>query len=138
MATSKIVTVPLENTPGTLAEVTRILAKEKINIEAVESDSIGEIGFVRLVTNNPDRTQKILRSAGYPVTTSELVEITLANKPGELARVCKSLADSNINIEGLWGSAGTSGGTGRVVIRVGDPIRARDLLRTFTTQTISR
>jgi len=41
MANPQIVTVPLPNTPGTLSAVAKILANEKINLDAIECTTVG-------------------------------------------------------------------------------------------------
>lgn len=132
-------TVQLENRPGTLAEAARILAKENVNIEAVENETCGDFGFARFFTDNPDKAEKALRKKGYFVTTTELVEAILPNRPGELARVCEALAKAGVNIDGCIGGA-TGTGNGRVTFRVNDPVTARRVIQEAVGKvaTISR
>lgn len=126
---TRTVTIPLENKPGTLASICNTLAKEKINIEAFCSEGIGEVGFVRLLTDDPEKCAAVLKRQGLPVTTTETFEITVTNKPGELARVCEELGRSNVNIESAFGTAPEGESEGRIVFRVNNPEAAR---RVFT------
>jgi len=134
---TKIVTIPIENTPGTLAEATRVLADENVNIVAIETTSFGEIGLARIVTDKPEAAERALRTKGYTVTTSELVEAELQNKPGELAKLCEKLGEADINIEGLWAGPVT-GNTGRIVIRVNDAAAARRVVQSASPKVVSR
>jgi hypothetical protein len=137
MATStKIVTIPLENTPGKLAEATRALADENVNILAIETTSVGEFGLARFVTEKPDVAQRTLESKGFPVTVGEFLEAELPNRPGELAKLCESLAKSNVNIEGLWAGPAT-GTSGRILLRVDDANAARRVVQSFAPKTLT-
>lgn len=135
--TTKVLTIPLENTPGTLGEAARILANEKVNVVAVESTSLGDFGYARFVTDQPEKAEKALRTRGYPVSTGEFIETEVPNRPGELARICEALGKADVNIEGLWGGPATKD-TGRILLRVNDPVKARTILQATTPQTVSR
>lgn len=138
MQTTRCVTVPLENKPGTLARVARLVADAKINIEAIDSEVLGEWGYVRVYTTDPDKTTQALKKGGFTPTTTELLEIVLPNKPGELARVTEALAKANVNIESCFGSAGNSPTEGRIYLKVNDVARARTVLESATGITATR
>lgn len=131
---TRCVTVAVENKPGALANICNLLAKENVNIEAFNSEGNGELGFIRLVTNNPDKCTQTLKKGGFAVTTTETFEVSLANRPGELARLCKQLAERNVNIESAFGTA-PSTGEGRIVFRVNNPEAARTILGATTMAT---
>lgn len=126
---TRTITVPVENKPGTLANICKALAKENINIEAFCSEGFGETGFVRLLTSDPEKCAAVLKRQGLPVTTTETFEITVPNKPGELARVCAELGRNNVNIESAFGTAAEGESDGRIVFHVNNPEAAR---RVFT------
>lgn len=132
---TRTLTVPLENTPGSLSTVCRLLGKEKINIEAFEVGGIGEMGFARLVTSNPEKAEKVLRSQGFPVTSTETLEATLPNRPGELARICDALTDAGVNIESAYGTNPTAG-DGRIVFRVDNVEEAKKAFQKATPKVV--
>lgn len=131
-----IVTVPLENKPGSLASVTRLLGKEGVNIDAFTAETVGELGFLRIVTANPEKASKVLTKNGYPVSTSEILEISVPNKPGELSRVCETLAKANVNIESAFGAVPGNAAEGRVLIRVNNAEAARRALGPQAVATV--
>lgn len=135
MTNPKIVTVTLENRPGTLAQVAKLLGKENINIDAVECNALGELGFVRLVTTNPDKAERVLKNKGYSVLITDVVEATVANKPGELGRICEALSEAGVNIENCLGTTTGTGGDATLFFRVDKPDVARRVLQTATRAT---
>ena len=54
----------IENKAGRLAEVTEILAKEKIDIRAVSAADTSDFGILRLIVREPQKAVPILRDAG--------------------------------------------------------------------------
>jgi hypothetical protein len=54
---------------------------------------------------------RALEAAGYECTTTEAVECRVANRPGELARICEALGNEEINVDCCYGSASGQGGT---------------------------
>ena len=126
---TRTVTIAVENKPGALANVCNLLAKEQVNIDAFHSEGTGELGFVRIVTNNPDRCTQVLKKNGFTCTTTETFEVTVPNRPGELARICARLAEKNVNIDSAFGTTPPTG-DGRIVFRVNNPEAARSILST--------
>jgi hypothetical protein len=118
------------NSPGTLAAICRLLADERVNITALALDSSGQL---RLVVDNSVRAAGILRERHYQVSERDVVLVPVANGPGALAPVLTLAAESGVNVEYAYASAGEGsrdrpGERGRVV----DPHAAgaaRDSLR---------
>lgn len=64
-----------------------------------------QLTLIRLVTSEPDRSDEVLRKAGYTVDTQEVILALLENRPGELAAISEGFAKENININYTYGSA---------------------------------
>jgi len=88
----------LPNRPGQLAEVLRLVAQERINIAAVSVDSTRARGHVRLVVSDPVRALEVLRDAGLPVETREMITIALEDRPGSLLQALDLLGKGKVNI----------------------------------------
>ena len=99
MAKVKQLTVALENRPGRLAHVAKVLADAKVNILALLGSTAGEQGSVQVVVDNVNRAKKALSMAGLTHAEGTLEEFELANKPGALAQLAGKLAKKGINIE---------------------------------------
>jgi hypothetical protein len=135
----KALHVTLENKPGFLAKVTRALASAKINIEAVEAEILGKSAFFRFYTQTPVEAEAVLRKLGLITVGMDILEVEMPNTPGELARLCDTLAANNINIESTFGSSsGTS--TSKFYLRVDKPQEAHKILTgaQFTTRRTNK
>jgi len=99
MANVKQLTVSLENRPGTLAQVAKVLAGAKVNILALLASAAASPGSVQLVVDNVNRAKKALGAAGLAYVESRLEQYELANKPGALAELAGKLAKKGINID---------------------------------------
>ena len=99
MPTSKELTIRLEDRPGTLGNACRALADRKVNILAFQSIPAEEgSSLVRLVVDNPTTAKTVLDKQGLSYTETEVAQVKLAHRPGELARAASRLGDANINI----------------------------------------
>jgi len=126
----KQLSVPLKNQPGALYGAIRALSAAGVNILGVSCESMGNYGFVHLVPDAPVKALQVLKRAGYDVFEAPVFNVDLENKPGELARLTRALADKGVNIVLIYGT--TSGHVGRLLCTVDDPEKARPILSKFT------
>lgn len=96
--TQKEYVIPLENKPGSLAEVTSALGKANINILGYLLEAQGEFGIFRFITNDPTKTEGWLRQASRPFRTNEVIAVSAPSNPGELGRLTTTLSKSGVNI----------------------------------------
>ena len=99
MAKVKQLTVSLENRPGTLAHMAKVLADAKVNITALLNSTSGGQGSAQVVVDNVNKAKKALGAAGFSYTEGTLEQFELANKPGALAELAGRLAKKGINID---------------------------------------
>jgi hypothetical protein len=96
------ISIFLENKPGALAEVTRILGDSGINIRALSLADTKDFGILRLIVNDNDRARQVLDQKGFTVRKTEVVAVEVPDRPGGLADILKSLADAGVNVEYLY------------------------------------
>ena len=82
MAKVKQLTVSLENQPGRLAAVAKVLSDAKVNIEAVLGSTMGAQGSAQLVVDNVARAKKALTAQQFAYTEGTLERVELPNKVG--------------------------------------------------------
>ena len=99
MAKVKQLTVSLENRPGTLAHMAKVLADAKVNVLALLGSTAVAQGSVQVVVDNVNKAKKALGDAGLSFTEGTLEQIELPNKPGALAELAGRLAKKGINID---------------------------------------
>ena len=124
--------IPLKNQPGELHAAIRALSAGGVNILGVSSEAVGSFGFVHVVSDAGTKALKVLQRAGFDVFKTPVFNTDLANRPGELARLTKALANRGINITQIYGT--TSGHVGRLLFTVDHPAKARPIVQKFAKQ----
>ena len=95
-------TLYLENKPGMLAKVTRLLAGNRVNIEGISISASTDIGLVQIVVDNAGVTRKALTSAKISFSVQDVVLIPLPHKPGSLARIVSEVSKAGVNINYVY------------------------------------
>ena len=117
----------LENKPGVLADVCKALAEGGVNLRAISVSDTVDHAVVRLVTTDSGLARSILERGGALVVETDVLILTLPNKPGALAEVAGKLSEAQVNIEYSYGSADGED-AGILVLRVRDIEKAKQAL----------
>jgi hypothetical protein len=102
MAKLKQLTVSLENQPGTLAHVARVLADAKVNLLSLLGSTADSKGSAQVVVDDIRKAKKALEQALLLYSEGTVEEFELANKPGALADLTEKLAKKGINIDSAY------------------------------------
>jgi hypothetical protein len=121
--------VAIENQPGRLGQIGRLLAARGVHISAFSVIDNIEQGMVRLITSDPAATREALKSAGLPVVEVDVLVLEMMDEIGNLAVVGEALAAADINIEYAYASTAQIGNPGRLVFKTANPAAAREVLR---------
>ncbi len=124
--------VAIENQPGRLGQVGRLLAGLGIHIDAFSSIDNIEQGMVRLMTSDPSAAREALKSAGLPVVEAEVLALEMKDRVGNMAAVGEALAAAGINIEYAYASTAEVGQPARLILktsRSGDASKVLAALR---------
>ncbi|MHB1483162.1 MAG: ACT domain-containing protein [Saccharofermentanales bacterium] len=124
----KQISVFLENKSGRLAEVTRTLSENKIDIRALYVADTAEYGILRMILDKPDKALKLLTDKGFTVSSTNVIAITIADVPGTLDNALEVLSSNNVSVEYLYAFVGRASSDAIVVIRVQDPDKAVEIL----------
>jgi len=125
-----------ENKPGRLAAVTRILAKEKINIRATTIATSDTFGVINLVVDDPERAEAALSEAGMTVHLREVLAVVIPDRPGGLDTLTQLLASEDINIENAYGFVLESSEKAIFVVEVDQIDRTEKILEKHGFQTL--
>ena len=79
----------LVNKPGVLAQVTRALADEKVNLVAMTLVDSQEHGVLRLVPADAVVARTVLAKLNLPLTETDVMCVEISNAPGALADVAQ-------------------------------------------------
>jgi hypothetical protein len=94
--------VTVQDTPGTLARLGRVLGDAHVNIEAIQGTSREGKGFVQFVPNDPDRAARALDAAGIAYRKREVLVIRVLDEPGMLGDVALVMSKAGINIDSVY------------------------------------
>lgn len=133
----KQISVFLENKKGRLAEVTRTLSHEKINIRALSLADTADFGVLRIIVDNPDRSLTILKAHGFVAQVTEVVAVEVEDRPGGLSRILEVLDQDNVNVEYMYAYVEKSRENAIVICRIDDRERALQILEKNGIATVS-
>lgn len=114
----KQISIFLENKSGRLAQVTRVLGDNGINIRALSIADTTDFGILRLIVNEPAKAYEVLKEAGFTVSTTDVIAVEVNDEPGGLANALQTLDRAGINIEYLYAFVQKASSAALVVFRV--------------------
>ena len=124
----KQLTVFVENKQGTMVSITDTLSKHNVNLRALSIAETEDFGILRLIVNDEETAEKVLREEGYLIKITDIVGVKIGDAPGKLSAALKVLDDNKINIEYLYAFMARTEKHAYVVLRVEDNAAAESAL----------
>lgn len=116
----------VENKPGKLSQITKILKKSGIDIRALSIADTKDFGILRIIVNNTEKACEVLREADCTVTVTEVVAISIPDEMGSLSHVMTFLDESEINIEYMYSFLSKTDNKASIILRVDDNEKAHE------------
>lgn len=116
----KQISVFLENKAGRLADVTKVLGSNKIDISALSIADTTHFGILRLIVNDPDAAEIILKDAGFTVSSSPVLAIAIEDTAGSLSIALDALDAKAIGVDYIYAFVGKTQSKALVIFRVED------------------
>lgn len=107
----------IENRPGGLEEVTRILKEGNINIRTLSLADTSDFGILRLIVNDVNKAAQLLKENGFRVSRTQVVAVEVPDRPGGLHSILEVLARGKINVEYLYAFVERSGENAVIIFR---------------------
>ncbi|VVB58682.1 ACT domain protein [Candidatus Anstonella stagnisolia] len=126
----KQLNIIVDNKVGTLADISFILGKARINIESISTAIVGEKAIIVIYVKDEKRAREVLQSNNYKVLVSDAFVVKMPDEPGELSKLSKMLADNGVNIEGIHVLA-REGGTTLMSVKVDKSSKAEKMLQGY-------
>ena len=96
-------TVILKNVPGTFASLGEALGGAGINIDGICGFPAEGEGVVHLLVEDTAGARSAIEGAGHEVRGErEVLVVDVQDKPGEVGRVCRALADAGVNLDLIY------------------------------------
>ncbi len=135
--TVKQISVYIENKKGRLAEATRFIADHNVNLRALSIADSQDFGILRLICENPQETNDILRSGGFLTRLNNVLAVSIEDRPGSLSRILEVLADAGVSVEYTYAFLSTKGGA-CMIFRVTDNAVAAEALHAAGIETVTQ
>ena len=89
---------------GLIADVSEVLAESNLNIDSISVETSGGNAIIRIITPRESEAQakEALERGGFKTFESNVLVVSMADRPGELARVSRKFAEHGINIENVF------------------------------------
>lgn len=116
----KQLSVFVENAKGRLAQITKILADNNIDIRALSLADTADFGILRLIVADPEKAVAILKASGLTVTLNDVIAVGVSDTPGGFAKAVQILADNDISVEYSYAFISRHDGLAYVILRVED------------------
>ena len=114
--TVKQLSIFIENKPGRLSAVTRLLGDNGIDIRAMSIADTKDFGILRLIVNNADKALSVLKENSFSVTITNAIGIE--DRPGGLAGAMEALYANNVSVEYMYAFISKTEDTAYVIFRV--------------------
>jgi hypothetical protein len=120
---SKQLSFSMINRVGLLSEISTVITDAKINMHAICAYAMDGEAYFMLVTENNVKAKKVLSKLGIAAGAEDVLSVEMQNKKGELQKIAKKIADAGIDVDYLYGTAGT-GKTSTCVFKTADDNKA--------------
>ncbi len=114
------ISVFLENRTGQLAEITRLLAKENVDIRAISIAETADYGLARMIVDDCQKASNVLLQHGDMLSMTPVWAVEVPDRPAGLAELLVVLAKENIAVEYMYSLFTHRDGMAYMVMRISD------------------
>jgi len=115
------ISIFLENRPGQLSEITDELNEACVNMLAIHIAEASEYGLIRIIADDSEKALKALKENGFLATLSQVVSVSVTDRPGGLNAVAKVIGEAGINIEYMYSMIRERDGIAYMIFRTSEP-----------------
>ena len=131
------ISVFLENRAGQLAEITKLLAAEGVDIRALSIAETADYGVARMIVNDAGKASSVLLHHGDILSMTPVYAVEVPDQPGGLAELLGLLAESHIDVEYMYSLFFHEPGKACMVLRVSNEPMFLSVLGTNRVRIVS-
>jgi hypothetical protein len=128
----------MENKPGHLQNILRILAEKKVNIVTLTIAETTDFGILRLIVSDPETAHKTLHENRITSSLTDVLAIEIEDKPGSLYNAVETFAKNNLNIEYMYAFTEKRADKAVMIFRFDDIEEAKRALSGAGYQIVNR
>ena len=114
----KQISVFLENKPGTLCDLTGVLAESGIDMRAFSVAETSDFGIARIIVDDVYKTTTVLRDRGFVHSVTPVLAVAMSDTPGGLNGILQCLSAGSINVEYMYAFLGGRAGSAYMIFKV--------------------
>lgn len=122
------ISVFLENKPGKLAEFTKLLSKNNVDIRAISIAEAADFGIIRMIVGDVFSASTTLKDNNYVCSITKVLAVEVKDEPGALADMISILGENDVNVEYMYALTTRKEGVAYMIIQVNDQAKAMDIL----------
>ena len=134
----KQISIFLENTAGRIADVTKVLKDNSINLRAIMIADTADFGILRIITDDSEKALSVLKEAKFTTKTTDVLAISISDKVGALHDVMALFQNNGINIEYLYASLEKTGDTAIIIFKVQDADKGLKVIEENGLSTVGK
>ena len=125
----KQISVFMENRPGRLAEITKVLYDNDIDMRAINIADTTDFGILRMIVDDPEKAERVLRENNMTASVTDVLAVSIDDTVGAFSKVIALLKEENISIEYIYSFIGEKSAKAVIVIKTNDSEHAIQLLQ---------
>src|SRR5919206_787169 len=100
----KDLTIEVDDRPGVAAQIGESLGRAGVNIEAIVGVVPGSGKAVgRVLVSDSTKARRAIEEAGVRVVGEhDVLVVQIPDRPGELGKIARKVADAGVNLNGLY------------------------------------
>jgi len=92
----------LENKPGRLQHILKILSDKNINIKTLTIAEVNDFGILRMIVSRPEEAHAALRADHITCSVTDVLAVAIEDKPGALFKLIDTFSTRSLNIEYMY------------------------------------
>lgn len=126
----------VENCPGSLVSVLKVLAEAKIDLNGLSVADTTEFGVLRMILSDPARGEEVLQEAGFIVKATDVLAIDVNDTPGGLFKTVEMLSENGLNVEYMYAFGTKLDQHAMIIFKTEDNRRAAQVLKEGGAQVL--
>lgn len=118
----------VENKPGHIGRVLKVLAQSNINIITLTVADTAEFGVLRMILDKPNEAKKVLSENSITAKATDVLALEIEDSPGSLSDTLDAFSDMNINIKYMYAFTEKRNGKAVMIFRFEDIETAKEAL----------
>ena len=132
------ISIFLENRAGQLAQVTRVLADNAIDMRALSIAETSDYGVLRLIVDDAEKATSVLLENGFILSMTPVSVVAVPDQAGGLAPVLEALAEGHMDVEYMYSLFTHKEGMAYMVFRIADEAKFPELLQAHGVSLASK